>query len=411
VLAYIIPYQEHGMIDKDYCQKAFQNIRKILAPTPLVFSDHYSKLLGKEIYFKLENKFYTGSFKERGALNFILNLNTSEKKRGVCAASAGNHALALSYHARKHKIRCAIVMPIHAPLVKVSACQENRAEVLSRGETFSEALSVAEELSKKEKLVLAPAFDHEDVIAGQASCAFEILKLNQDFDTIVVPVGGGGLISGIATVIKALKPKTHILGVQSEWASMAQKSKHTGSGGALRTISIADGIAIKKIGRLTGQIIAKKVDELTTVSEAEISESIVEFLQIEKMLIEGAAAAAIAGLRKAQLSKKQKKIIVVISGSNIDTTLLLRLIERDMAEHQRVFRLRLAIPDRPGSLNAMTQILAEKGVNILQVQHDRSFSKTPGNVEVTLLLEVRDSDHKFELLKTMNKFGIETITI
>ncbi len=393
-------------VDEKYCRSAYQKIRKILKATPLVYSERYSQELKKEIYLKLDNKFFTGSFKERGALNFLLNLSVSQKKSGICAASAGNHALALSYHSRKFLTSCNIIMPIHAPLVKVRACREFKANVISKGETFYEAQAFARHYSRENGHVFAPAYDHKDVIAGQASCAYEIFDSLTEPDAIIVPIGGGGLISGIATVAKSIMPKVHILGVQSEWAYKAQRS-HDDVSGALRPISIADGIAIKQIGLLTGPIIKQKVDHLVKVSESEIAEALVEFLQIEKMLIEGAAASAIAALRKNVLPKKAKKIVIVICGSNIDSGLLMRLIERDLAEHGKIFRIRVSIPDRPGSLNALTKVIAEAGSNILQIFHDRSFSKTPGNVEVTLMLESKDSAHKQDLIRQMLKRNIK----
>ena len=397
---------EKDLVNKQSCLKAYQKVKKILKPTPLVFSERYSSLTKKEVYLKLDSKLSTGSFKERGALNFLLNLDAKQKKQGICAASAGNHALALSYHTRKLGLSCNIVMPVHAPLVKVRACQEQGANVLSMGETFTEAATIAKALCEEKGYIYAPAFDHTDVVNGQASCGLEILKQLPDLDSVIVPVGGGGLISGISTVMKSFRKKAYILGVQSKWAYDAQRTKHSATT-ALRSISIADGIAIKRIGQITKPIIEKNVDNLISVSESNIAEGLIEFLQLEKSLIEGAAAAAIAGLHAGGLPKRCKKIVVVISGSNIDTNLLLRLIERDMAEHEKVFRMRLSIPDRPGSLNALTTILAENGVNILQVQHDRSFSKVPGNVEVTLLLEFKDAKHKNALTKVVRKLGIK----
>ena len=394
------------MINANSCHKAYQQINKVLKPTPLILSDRLSESAGHEVYLKLENKFYTGSFKERGSLNFILSLTEKEKSKGICAASAGNHALALSYHAKQLGICCHIVMPKTAPLIKFRACQKNSALIYSQGETFDDAQTFAKELCRKEKLTFVPAFDHKWVIEGQASCAWELLEQLADFDSVVVPIGGGGLISGIASVLKEKTPEVYILGVQSEWAVRAQQNRVGGIPGLI-PISIADGIAVKKIGKITSSIIKRKVDKTITVSESQIAKNMVEFLEQEKSLIEGAAACVLSGLKSSILPKKCKKTVLVISGSNIDMNLVVRLIERDMAENQKVVRMLFSLPDRPGALNAVTSILASSGVNILQVHHNRAFSSTPGNVEVTFLLEVRDSQHKNKVISVVKAAGID----
>ncbi len=388
---------------------ALPRIHSRIGPTPLTFSAALSERIGVEIYCKWENKQLTGSFKERGAINFLSQLSEAERKRGVCAASGGNHALALSLHASKMGIPCTIVMPHFAPLVKVEATKKTGAEVVLEGLSIDDSILVAKEISSQRKLSYAPPFDHPHIINGQGSCGVEIVDQLKDFDAVMVCVGGGGLISGVATAIKALKPNVLIYGAQSEWAVSAAKADGAKESVKLKRGTIADGIALKRLGELTKQIIAKTVDSLHVVDEEEIARAIIAYLELEKTVVEGAGAAGLAALLKFKLPSKVRKLVIVVSGSNIDANLLSMLIERDLVKRGRWLPIGLSVPDRPGSLHAVTGIIAKQGANVLHVKHDR-FATTLGMVDIGFLLEVRDSAHAEKIKKELLASGVQLLS-
>lgn len=404
--AWRTPSAASGPVGLEEITAAAARIKNSVPVTPLTHSPVLSEILGREIYFKWDNKLRTGSFKERGACNFLLCLSPQERQAGVCAASAGNHALALSFHAAKFSIPCTIVMPSGAPLIKVEQTQRNGAEVILYGANFDEALNYAKDISQTRGLAFASPFDDSRIISGQGTCGLEIAQQLSDFDAILVPVGGGGLVSGIATAIKALRPSTQIIGVQSAWAKEYQCGQIATSGNLIPAASIADGIAVKKIGKITGPIIEKLVDRLLVVSEPEIANAIISFLEIERSVMEGAGAAALAGLIQGTLPAELKKVVVLACGSNIDMGMLSRLIEREMGSRGRILRLALSVPDRPGSLNTITGIFAGAGANVLLVRHDRSCSNIPGNVDITFTLEIRNAIHRASILQAIKDTGL-----
>jgi threonine dehydratase len=381
-----------------------------LEPTPLTYSPTISALVGKHVSFKWENKFPTGSFKERGALNFLKSLSPEERKRGVCAASAGNHALALSHHAQRLQIPCTIVMPRTAALVKVDSTRSAGASVQLEGVDFDAAYRNALALSEKNNQIFVPAFDDVRTVCGQGTCGLEVLEQHSDFDTIVVSIGGGGLMAGIATVIKEKRPEVTVIGVQSEWA-VEERSKAHQKAPAFPPGTIADGIAVKRVGTLTAPILKEKVDQIISVTEADIAQSIITYLRMEKTVVEGAGAAALVPVLGGQIPESSEKIVVVVSGSNIDVNLLSRLIDRDMRKRGRLLRLRVSVPDRPGSLAVVTSLISEKGANVLETFHDRSFSLYPSNVDITFLLELRNEDHQQELRHALHEAGVSTEVI
>ena len=389
-------------------EAALPRIRAALPITPLTHSPALSEVSGREIFIKWENRHRTGSFKERGAVNFVA-LHGADSKNGVCAASAGNHALALSYHAARASIPCHIVMPVSAPLVKVQATRKTGAEVILFGNTFDEAYAHGVALAEEKGYAYCPAFDHPSVIAGQGTAGLEILDQLADFDSVIVPIGGGGLISGISTAIKSQRPDVFFLGVQSEWVvnARAKKADPSAPQPLIPPTSIADGIAVKTIGKLTAPIIAANVDAVVTVSENQIANAIMRLLELERTVVEGAGAAGIAALLAGMLPAKYKRTAVVVCGSNIDTSVLSRLIERDMAQRNRLLRLLVSVPDRPGSLHATTGIVARLGANVLQVYHDRSSTSLPGNVDIAFVLEVRDHPHKEAVVSGIREAGLE----
>ena len=384
----------------DDVKRAYAVVRSVLPVTPLTSSPGFSQLSGLDVKIKWDIKFESGAFKERGACNFLANLSKAEAKAGICAASMGNHALGLSLHAKRLSIPCTIVMPRSAALVKVKRTQEAGATVLVEGETFSDSVQVAKKLAQSKKLTYVPPYDHEDIIAGQGTCGLEILEQlkgvspSEICDSIVVPIGGGGYISGIAVALKALRPEIKIIGVQSEWAYRSMGT------------TIAGGIAVKHIGVKNKKIIDTLVDKVVTVSEEQIADAIIKTLSVEKTVVEGAGAAGVAALLSGLLPSECKKPVICVCGSNIDLNLLCVLIERDLVNKKLWMRLTLAIPDKPGALSHVTSIIAERSGNVLDIHHDR-FSPTLGLVNVHFLLEVRDAAHGESLKDALKKEGVD----
>lgn len=385
---------------------AHQRLSSCLAPTPLTFSPTLSEIVEREVYFKWDNKLRTGSFKERGALNFIRAMAEQKDSRTLCAASLGNHALALSYHASRFGVKAEIVMPSSAPLVKVERTKRFGAEIHLQGNTFADALEYAKNLAAENNFAFVPAYDHPWIIAGQGTCGLEIVQQLPEVDLVISPVGGGGLCSGIALAVNALKPEAKVMGVQSEWALKSRSVTDKTKVEKFSNPTLADGIAVKNIGELTGQLLARYVEHMFVVNELDIAESIVQFIRFEKTVVEGAGAAGLIPLLKRDVPAKFKKIVVVVSGSNIDINVLARLIDRDMAERGRMLKISIAAPDRPGTLHNITGLISNLGANILNVKHDRMFIKDPSHVEIGFLLEVRDAEHKQQLLQTLRDAGL-----
>jgi threonine dehydratase len=388
--------------------KATQIIRTFWNPTPLTHSHFFSEYLGKEIYIKWDNQLRTGSFKERGVINFLNSLTTSDKKKGVIAASAGNHAVALAYYCQKMNIPCSVVMPTWAPMVKIRNAEKYKASVSLFGSSFQEAYTEASTIAAKLKITFVPAYNDERIINGQGSCGLEILsQLSSEQKkslAIIVPIGGGGLISGIATAIKETDPKIKIIGVQSEWVINARKSPVKIA--PFAPSSIADGIAVKTIGTCTAPIIKKYVDQIVTINEDEIGDAIIKLLELEKTAIEGAGAAAIAALMSHKIKKLPKHVVAVTCGSNIDMDLISRLLTRDLIRKGRSCKLSFSVPDRPGSLNYITNLLSKAGANVINVSHDRICTELPGHVSIEFLLELRDKKHKESMLILLKDSGL-----
>ena len=387
--------------------------RTRLAPhlpvTPVTEALSLSEELKRTLYLKWDNKLRTGSFKERGALNFLLSLEAKVLARGVCTASAGNHALGLSFHAQRLGAPCFIVMPANAPIVKIQSCRSFGAQIVFKP-SFQEALEYAQELAREQGYTYVPPFDHEWIVHGQGVAGLELLDQVPDFDSVVIPVGGGGYAAGVATAIKAKRPDVFILGVCSEWALEARHNP-VAHHGKIVPMTIADGIAVKSIGKVTGPILDKRVDQILPASEWSIARAIIMLLEHEHVVVEGAGAAGLAGIISGHLPVQCKKTVVFVCGSNIDTNLLSRLIEHDMAEKGRLLRVTIALPDRPGMLHTISGIIAHEGANILQVTHDRSYAKLPGYVEITVLMEVRDRGHGEATIAALMKAGLPTVEV
>ena len=377
-------------------------------PTSLNLSTSLSEFCDHQVYIKWETTLPTGAFKERGALNFLLNHLTNKnntKSVTFCAASAGNHALGLAYHSKRLGVKCVLVMPTVAPITKVKQAEKFGAEVIIKGANFDEAKDAAFELTSSKNYFFVPAFDHEDIIAGQGTIGVELLEQLPDVDCVISPIGGGGLISGISIALKELGSKAHIVGVQSEWAVRYQKTIVNEANKFLRG-TLADGIAVKVPGELTQSIIDKNVDQLVAVSENEIASAMIFFLEREKKVIEGAGAVGIIPIMKNLLPRGIKKTVVIVSGSNVDLNIISRLISREMATRSQMVKLLLTVPDRPGVLHSLSGAFAKHGANVLEVFYDRSFSYSPGDVDVTFVIEVKDLAHRDIVLKEVENLGI-----
>ncbi len=385
------------MISKADIEKADQLICKHIVRTPLVYSQKLSDLCGCQALFKLENFQMTGSFKERGAVNKLFSLSAEERKRGVVAASAGNHAQAVAYHCRRLGIRSKIVMPVGSPLIKITSTQNYGAEVVLHGQTVDDSYELALEFSRKEGSVLVHPFADPLIIAGQGTIGLEILsdELGKDVDAVVCPIGGGGLISGIATYIKETRPEVTIIGVEAAAAPAMKRSLAEGRLIHLeKAASLADGIAVKRPGAINYEIIQRYVDDVATVEEDEIANAILILLEIEKIVAEGAGAVPLAALLNRKVNLSGRRVVSVISGGNIDVNILDRIITRGLAVEGRVAELTVRLKDLPGSLSALLEIIKPLQANILDIDHHRFDSCTPfGFVDVSLTLETKGHPH------------------
>ena len=363
--------------------------------SPFAYSETISKLCGNKVHFKLENLQMTGSFKERGALNKILSLSVDERRRGVIAASAGNHAQGVAYHATRNGVSATIVMPVATPLIKVTSTKGYGAKVVLHGVNYDEAYEEACRLSSAEDRVFVRAFDDELIIAGQGTVGLELLEQNPYLDAVVVPIGGGGLISGIAIALKETNPKIRVIGVQTAVLPSMRAALSAGAPVLVpAATTIADGIAVRRAGDLTLPIVQKYVDDVVTVDEEEIANAILLLLEREKTVAEGAGAAALAALVQGKTGLAGKKVGVLVSGGNIDVTLLARIIERGLVKDGRMARMRVHVPDHPGALHRLTGLIAEQRANILSIDHNRAFGKvTLGETAVDCILETRGPEH------------------
>ncbi len=395
------------MIDFNDIAKARENLGGFVDLTPLEFSYVLSREVGREVYLKFENLQRTGSFKIRGAFNKIANLEKDELRRGVIAASAGNHAQGVAYAAGMMGIRATVVMPEGTPLMKVVSTRRYGAWVVLRGETYDDAYRYALELQRGADLTFIHAFDDPLVIAGQGTIGLELMEQLPDLSTVVVPVGGGGLISGIAIAVKNINPKVRVIGVQAENAKSMKLSLSEGELFEVDSAhTIADGIAVKRAGEVTFPIVKSLVDDIVTVEEEEIASAILMFIEKAKTVVEGAGATTLAALLYDKVRLKSGKFVLILSGGNIDVNMISRVIDKGLVKTGRLARISVMLPDRPGSLNSFTELLAQSGVNILNVSHNRAFSGVPiGEAEVRFSLELRGCDHRDELLRFLRNHG------
>ena len=390
-------------------QSARQRIAGAVYRSPCPYSLSLSRLCGCEIFCKLDHLQMTGSFKERGARNKLKLLSPAQQKAGIIAASAGNHALALAYHGRDLGIPVTVIMPKWASLVKVGNCRTLGANVVLHGEAYDDARRHALELAQNQHLTYIPGFDDPDIIAGQGTMGLEILEDVPDVDAVIVPIGGGGLIAGVATAIKEIRPNVRIIGVEPKNAPTMYESLKAGHLVRIQTQpTLADGLAIAEAGQLCFEIVRKVVDQVILVDEPQIATSVLRLLEHEKMVVEGAGAVPLAAAMDPSLALAGKKVVLVLCGGNIDVMLISRIIERGLAAEGRLCRFTAYISDRPGSLAKFLSVIAATGASIKDVAHDRNFGPPDiAYVPAVCTVETRDFEHIQEIYAAMRANEIQ----
>ena len=390
---------------------AAARLRDHVLQTPCVASQTLSEITGAQVYLKFENLQFTASFKERGACNCLQLLSSAQKANGVVAMSAGNHAQGVAYHAQRMGVRAVIVMPRFTPGVKVERTRSFGAEVVLHGDTLEAARQHAYALAKQQHLTFIHPYDDEGVAAGQGTLALEMLAEQPDLDALIVSVGGGGLIAGVATAAKALKPEMAVVGVQTQrFPSMLN---------ALRGLSlpighstIAEGIAVATAGQFTRNVVRALVDDVLLVDEGDIEQAVLMLLEIEKTLVEGAGAAGLAALLRHGAQFQGKKVGLILSGGNIDPLLLAAIIERGMARSGRLARIKVSARDVPGVLAQITATVAQAGANIEEVHHQRAFTMLAAqNVEIEFVLQTRNQAHVEQVLQALHAQGMEAVQV
>lgn len=400
-------------ITLDDIQAAAERLRGIARETPLLPSDRLSERLGCEVLLKLESLQVTGAFKIRGAANCILQLSQAARAHGVVTASAGNHAQGVAAAARTIGTPATIVMPEITPVVKVQRTADYGAEIVLHGESFDEAEAEAYRLARQSGAYFVHPFDDERVIAGQGTIGLEVLRQAPEVDCVIVPVGGGGLISGIATAIKSLRPETAIIGVQAENAPAMYRSWEVGE---LTEVpvrgTIAEGIAVGEACTQTLDIILERVDDMVTVAERDIARAILELLEHHNLVAEGAGATPIPALEACRGELAGRTVVLLISGGNADVTTLAAVIDRGLVEAGRAVRLQVTLADRPGSLAGLAAAIAETGANVVEIYHDRmSMNLELGQAEVEIVLGTRGAEHIAEVLSQLSEKGWDATRI
>jgi len=380
--------------------------------SPCADSIPLSEITGARIACKLDNMQRTGSFKERGARNALLQLPAAAKKRGVIAASAGNHALGLAYHGRLLGIPVTVVMPDYAPLIKITTCQRLGANVIVNGADFTAARRLAEDLVETRELTYIHGFDDPAIIAGQGTMGLEILRQVSDADAIVCPVGGGGLIAGLAIAVKSLRPRVKVIGVESACTGNFAAALRAGRPvNVPRRPTLADGLATLTVGRNAFALARRNVDQVVSVSEDAISLAILRMLELEKTVVEGAAATPLAAMMSGRLpALRGKKVVLVVGGGNIDPAILSRVIEKGLVSDGRLTRFTALISDRPGGLAVLCRVIADAGASIKDIAHDRAFSGPDVSaVHAVCTVETRDRAHIAALHRALKKHGFPIV--
>ena len=384
-------------------------IRPSVVQTPFELSETLSAMMGVQLYLKFENQQFTASFKERGALHRLLGLSRSERAQGVIAMSAGNHAQALAYHGRRLGIPTTIVMPRTTPNSKVEQTRAHGAEVILHGSQFDETRAFTKELAEQRGLTLVHPYDDPAVIAGQGTLALEILASGNRIETLLVPIGGGGLISGVAVAAKALQPSIQIVGVQSDRYPAAHDAFH---GLAPTEVTnhdtVAEGIAVKSPGALTIDLIRRYVDDIVLVSEDDIEQAIFVLAEIEKTVVEGAGAAGVAAAMRHREKYQSKRVGTILCGGNIDMMTLSSVLQRGMVRSHRLVRLEVEVPDIPGALGQVTQLIGELHSNIMEISHQRAFDASSARAAiVNMVLQLRGEEEADQVLAALSARGFD----
>lgn len=395
------------MVGLDDIRRARERLIGIAETTPLNYSGSLSELAGSEVYLKLENLQKTGSFKLRGAANKITSLGPEVRERGVIAASAGNHAQGVAFGAQRVGMQAVVVMPEGAPLAKVAATRSYGAEVILHGGVYDDAYRRAVELQAERGATFVHAFDDPEVIAGQGTVGLEVLEQLPDVDAIITPIGGGGLAAGIAAAVKERSPGVKLIGVQSSGAPAMVDSLRQGRIACVDRVStFADGIAVKKPGGLTFEILSRYLDSIVTVTDEEIAESILTLLERSKVVAEGAGAVAVAAILSGRVKLPAKKVVCVVSGGNVDVNFVAKIIERGLAKTGRKVMVSTFIPDRIGTLYKVLEIVSRCKANIISIDHSRSEASLPlGMADVTLTLETENQAHIQLILDSLARAG------
>jgi threonine dehydratase len=391
----------------DDIRRAHERIAPSIVRTPFDLSETISALTGVQLYLKFENQQFTASFKERGALNRLLDLTPEQRTRGVIAMSAGNHAQALAYHGRRLGVPTTIVMPRTTPNAKVEQTRAHRAEVILHGSQFDETRAFTHELAREQDLTLVHPYDDPAVIAGQGTLALEMLETGSGIGTLLVPIGGGGLISGVAVAAKTLLPSIQIIGVQSERYPAAHHAFH---GLDLSDVpdgdTVADGIAVKSPGALTMELIRRHVDDIVLVREEDIEQAIFMLAEIEKTVVEGAGAAGVAAVIRHKDRFRGQDIGTILCGGNIDMMTLSSVLQRGMVRSHRLVRLEVEVPDVPGALGQVTQLIGELDSNIMEITHQRAFGASSARAAIVdLVLQLRGEEEAEHVLDALRAHG------
>lgn len=395
------------MVTPAQVREAASRLQGAVVRTPCERSRTLSALTGADVWLKFENRQFTASFKERGALNCLLSLDETVRRRGVICMSAGNHAQGVAYHAQRLGIAATIVMPASTPFVKVEQTRHFEPRIVLEGDDLASAAKAAQDMAAAEGLYLIHPYDDPLVIAGQGTVALEMLETRSDFDDLVVPVGGGGLIAGMAVAAKDLNPDIRLTGVETElFPSMAEAL--AGDARPYRGITLAEGIAVANPGRLTLPIVRALVDDIVIIPEASIETAILQFLEIEKTVVEGAGAAGLAAMLKEPGRFKGRKVGLVVTGGNIDSRMLSSIILRGLAREGRLMRLLVEIADLPGNLAQVASLIGRTGANIVDVYHERYFSQFPiRSTALIVVLETRSSGHGAEIMESLTAQGFK----
>ncbi|HVP67640.1 MAG TPA: threonine ammonia-lyase [Anaeromyxobacteraceae bacterium] len=397
------------MVTLEDVLSARERIRDAVYLSPCPRTETLSRLSRTQAFLKLDNLQMTGAYKERGALNKLLTLGTAERERGLIAASAGNHAQAVAYHAGRLHVKATIVMPETTPIMKVANTRGHGAKVVLHGANYDEAYGEARRLEREEGMTFVHPFDDEAVIAGQGTMGPEILEQVPELDAVVVPVGGGGLVSGLGVAMKALSPRVRVIGVQTEalpsMLAALEASEIVTLEGAT---TIADGIAVKRAGEITFEHVRRYVDEIVTVSEEEIASAILYLLEREKTVVEGAGAVAVAALMHHRLRGLEgRRVCAVISGGNIDVNVVARVIERGLVKDGRLVRIDIKLLDKPGQLAKVSGVISHHKANVIEVHHSRAFTERLGDTTLLLTLETRGPEHVEEILRALRERGYQ----